>query len=207
MTLDFDVTVATEPGVYHNNAAAEGEDVAVTPTGPTAPITVLPTISIDDVTVTEGNSETTDATFTVSLNGASADPVTVDFATANGSAIAPGDYTRDDRRARLRAGRDLEADHRARQRGHDLRGERDFFVNLANASGATIVDGQGVGTIENDDAAPTLAIGNVSQTEGNDGATTFTLHGDEDGRDRACRERRLRDRGRRATRARRLRPG
>ncbi len=31
--------------------------------------------------------------FTVSLDAASANPITVDFATANNTAVAPGDYT------------------------------------------------------------------------------------------------------------------
>ena len=48
-------------------------------------------------TVTEGNSGTTDASFTVTLDQASASPMTVDFATADGTgpneATAPGDYT------------------------------------------------------------------------------------------------------------------
>src|SRR5207253_770473 len=42
-----------------------------------------------------------------------------------------------------------------------------FFVNLSNASpNATISDGQGMGTILNDDAAPTLSINDHSNNEG-----------------------------------------
>ena len=52
-----------------------------------------PTISINDVTVTEGNAGTTSATFTISLSAASGQTVTVTAATANGTAVAPGDYT------------------------------------------------------------------------------------------------------------------
>ena len=50
-------------------------------------------LSINDVTVTEGNSGTTNATFTVTLDGAATGTVTVDYATANGTATAPSDYT------------------------------------------------------------------------------------------------------------------
>src|SRR5439155_345582 len=52
-----------------------------------------------------------------------------------------------------------------------------FFVNLSNPTGgATISDGQGQGTIVNDDTAPTLAIDDVSQAEGSTGGTTaFTF--------------------------------
>jgi len=50
-----------------------------------------------------------------------------------------------------------------------------FFVNLSNASGATITDNQGLGTITNDDSAPTLAINDVTAAEGNSGTTAFTF--------------------------------
>ena len=48
-----------------------------------------------------------------------------------------------------------------------------FFVILSDAVGATIADSQGVGTILTDE--PTLAIDNVSKSEGNRGTTTFTF--------------------------------
>src|SRR5207247_1909598 len=52
-----------------------------------------PTISINNVTVTEGNTgSTTNATFSVSLSAASPQSITVDYSTANGTATAPADY-------------------------------------------------------------------------------------------------------------------
>ncbi|MCB0931195.1 MAG: cellulose binding domain-containing protein, partial [Mycobacterium sp.] len=59
-----------------------------TATPPTAP-----TMSISDVSVTEGNSGTTNANFAVSLSNAATTPVTVAYATANGTATAGSDYT------------------------------------------------------------------------------------------------------------------
>src|SRR5205085_10704535 len=52
-----------------------------------------PRISINDVTVTEGNTGSVNATFTVSLSAAYDQAVTVHFDTANGSAKAGSDYT------------------------------------------------------------------------------------------------------------------
>src|SRR5262245_41160837 len=49
-------------------------------------------ISIGDATVTEGNSGTVNATFTVSLSGSSSKKITVDFATSDGTATAGADY-------------------------------------------------------------------------------------------------------------------
>ena len=53
----------------------------------------VPTLSIGDRTVTEGDSGTVDATFTVTLSTVSGRTVTVDYATANGTATSPADYT------------------------------------------------------------------------------------------------------------------
>ena len=50
-----------------------------------------------------------------------------------------------------------------------------FFVNVTNVTGATVTDGQGQGTIVNDDAAPNLTINDVSAERGNAGTTTFTF--------------------------------
>ena len=52
----------------------------------------VPSLSIDDVTMTEGDASSSDATFTVTLSAASGLPVSVDWATVDGTAEAPGDY-------------------------------------------------------------------------------------------------------------------
>src|SRR5436189_155927 len=51
------------------------------------------TLSINDVTVVEGDGGPTNAVFTVTLSAAAAAPVTVNFATRNNSAISGTDYT------------------------------------------------------------------------------------------------------------------
>src|SRR5262249_14466752 len=54
----------------------------------------VPNLTINDVSVTEGNAgTTTTANFTVSVNGATAQTITVDFATADQTATAGSDYT------------------------------------------------------------------------------------------------------------------
>src|SRR4029078_3486494 len=53
---------------------------------------LLPALSVNDVTVTEGNSGTVSATFNVALSPAAIGTVTVGFATANGTATAGSDY-------------------------------------------------------------------------------------------------------------------
>ena len=52
--------------------------------------------------------------------------MTVDYATADGSAAAPGDYAAGSGTAHLQPGPDREADHRRRQRRHHRRDDRDL---------------------------------------------------------------------------------
>src|SRR3989442_1314802 len=49
-----------------------------------------------------------------------------------------------------------------------------FLVNVTSVSGASIGDGQGMGTIINDDT-PSLSVGDVSANEGDSGTSTFTV--------------------------------
>ena len=49
-------------------------------------------------------------------------------------------------------------------------------MNLSNVNAnASILDGQGVGTITNDDTAPTFSIDDVTHNEGNAGTTSYTF--------------------------------
>ena len=50
-----------------------------------------------------------------------------------------------------------------------------FTVHLSGATNATISDADGLGTITNDDAAPTFSIDDVTHNEGNAGTTTYTF--------------------------------
>ena len=59
-----------------------------------------PTLSINDVTVTEGDTGTLNANFTVTMSAVSGQNVSVDFATADDTATAPADYAADERHAR-----------------------------------------------------------------------------------------------------------
>src|SRR5204862_4648968 len=54
--------------------------------------TVVPTLTIDDATVAEGDSGTVSLTFTVTLVGSSAGSVSVNYATGQRTAIAGVDY-------------------------------------------------------------------------------------------------------------------
>ncbi|HJQ25361.1 MAG TPA: hypothetical protein VKA60_15685, partial [Blastocatellia bacterium] len=65
------------------------DDFSVTPHG----ASVQPNLTINDVSLNEGNAGTTTFTFTVSLSSAAPGDVTFDIATADGTATQPSDYT------------------------------------------------------------------------------------------------------------------
>jgi hypothetical protein len=109
-------------------------------------------IAINDLTTAEGNAGQTAFRFTVSLDAAQAAPVTVDFATADGTATAPGDYAATRGTLTFAPGEIAKAV--TVQVNGDTRKEANesFNLNLSNATGnATIADSQAVGTIVNDD--------------------------------------------------------
>src|SRR5439155_9420542 len=105
-------------------------------------------LSIDDVSAAEGNSGTTPFTFTVNLSAASSAPVTVNFATQNGTALTGEDYLSASGSLTFAPGETSKPI--TVQVSGDTTPELDetFYVNLSGASAsAFIADGQGVGTI------------------------------------------------------------
>jgi hypothetical protein len=111
----------------------------------------LPTLSITDVSVNEGNTGTATAVFTVRLSALSGKTVTVNYATADGSASSPSDYAVAGGTLIFSPG-DLEKSIAITVNGDmDNEPNETFLVNLAVPFQATILRGQGTGTILNDD--------------------------------------------------------
>ncbi len=136
-----------------------------------------PDVTINDVTVTEGNTGTVSATFTVTLSTASASTVTVNFATADGTATAPADYQSNSGALTFNPG-DLTKTITVLVNGDTLdEASETFFVNLTSATNGVLIDNQGHGTITDNDPTPSLSINDVSVAEGDSGTTaaTFTV--------------------------------
>ncbi|VVJ17765.1 Na-Ca exchanger/integrin-beta4 [Amycolatopsis camponoti] len=110
-------------------------------------------LSINDVTVDEGSGGApVPATFTVSLlGGAAPNPVTVHYATANGTATAPADYAATSGDVTFAPGET--AKPVTVPVAPDTVDEPDetFTVTLSAPVGAGLVDPTGVGTIVDDD--------------------------------------------------------
>ena len=133
-----------------------------------------PTISVADITVVEGSSGTTNAVFTVQLSAASPDTITVDYATADGTATAGSDYT-------STSGTLTFANRTTSQTvtvpvTADALDEPDetFFLDLSDPVQATISDARGQATISDDDPLPSLSIADVTAGE-SAGTMTFTV--------------------------------
>ncbi|MCR9253694.1 MAG: cadherin domain-containing protein, partial [bacterium] len=131
----------------------------------------------DDVAVTEGNSGTTTASFTVSLSAASGKTITVDYATSDNTATtADGDYDQETTTTltfnpgETSKSVDITVNGDTKDEANET-----FYVDLSNPTNSTISDNQGVGTINNDDTAPTISIDDVAVTEGNSGTTTASF--------------------------------
>jgi hypothetical protein len=110
-----------------------------------------PTISINDVSVIEGNAGTKTATFTLTLSGASVEAIAVRAITSGGTATATADYSSVNTVVIFQPGvvtRTLDVTIVG-----DTNQESDetFLVDLSEPFGTTIADGQGVGTILDDD--------------------------------------------------------
>jgi hypothetical protein len=116
---------------------------------------VVPLLSVNDVTSSEGNSGVTDFIFTVSLSGgvAGAQGVSFDFFTAGGTATSDIDFlSLASSRYTIFAG-ESQWQFSVGILGDTLfEADETFFVNITNVIGAFVTDGQGLGTILNDDA-------------------------------------------------------
>ena len=136
-----------------------------------------PSLTINDVTLTEGDVGTQTATFTVTLSAAAGRTVTTNYTTANATATAPADYTATSGTLTFTPGTTTQ--QVSVVVAGDVLDEADetFQVRLSAAVNATIAKGTGVGTITDNDPTPTAVINDVTITEANTGtrAMTFTV--------------------------------
>jgi subtilisin family serine protease len=111
-----------------------------------------PSITIDDVTLAEGDAGTVDAVFTVTLSEPSTDTVTVQFATADGTATAGSDYVAASATLEFSGGAVTQTITLQVNGDLDPEADETFFVDLTSLTNAILADSQGVGTIVDDDA-------------------------------------------------------
>jgi Calx-beta domain/FG-GAP-like repeat len=114
----------------------------------------LPTISIADVSVAEGDSGTTSAGFNLALSSASGKLVSLTYSTADGTATAGSDFQAASNQVLNIAPGATSAVISIPVNGDvSIEPDETFFINLSNALNSTIARAQGSGTITNDDAS------------------------------------------------------
>ena len=170
-TRKFWVTV-----VVHNDDVREGDEtftlelsnvrgVAVGQGVATGTITepeVPPVVSVADAKASEGGT----LAFAVTLDQASDAEVTVDYATANGTATAGEDYTAASGALTFSAGETSKTVSVASLTDTATEGDETFTLTLSNPSGATLGDGQATGTITEPEAPPALSVADAKANEG-----------------------------------------
>ncbi|GAB1434362.1 hypothetical protein MASR2M32_05730 [Sphaerotilus sulfidivorans] len=155
-----------------------------------------PRISINDPAAVNEGDGTNTVTFTVTLSNASDLPVTVAYATANGTALAGSDYVAQNGTLTFAPGQTTATITVTILDDALYEGPEDFSVVLSSPTNAVILDGSGIATIKDDgtgtivdptptdppptpdDDRPTVAINDVVVNEaGNYAEFTVTLTG------------------------------
>jgi hypothetical protein len=188
LSLPITATVGTTPlAVVAGDFNGDGlPDVAVANSGSgnvsvllndgTWPAPNAPSLSINNVTVTEGETGTISAVFTVSLSAASSQTITVHYATADGSAtVADNDYTATSGTLTF-APNQTTANINVPVVGDRIAELNETFsVNLTQPTNTflSLTNSTGVGTIV--DNAPRISINNVTQNEAGHGSTVFVF--------------------------------
>jgi hypothetical protein len=136
-----------------------------------------PSVSVNDASVTEGNAGTVNATFTVTLSAVYGQSVTVNYSTATGTATAGSDFQTASGTLTFAPGETGKTITVVVLGDQMFEPNESFAVHLSGATNATIGDGNGTGTIVNDDTfvPPSISISDVSKVEGRNGNTMFVF--------------------------------
>jgi Calx-beta domain-containing protein len=150
-TIEPDETFVVNLSSPTNATISDAQGVGTILNDDFAPLPAL--LSISNASVTEGNSGTTTAMFTVTLTPASTQTVTVAYGMADGTATAGSDYVLNSGTLTFAPGVSTQPISVTVNGDTAVELDETFVVNLSGATNATIGDAQGTGTIVNDDAS------------------------------------------------------
>lgn len=135
---------------------------------------VAPSFAISSASATEGGT----ITFTVTKTGTTANSLSVNYGTANGSAIAPGDYGATSGTLTFLPGETSKTITVSTVNDTTYEMNETFSVYLSGATGgASIASPTGTGTINDNDAMPTLSVANTTVIEGQHANVTVMKSG------------------------------
>ena len=113
-----------------------------------------PSLSVSDETVAEGNAGQTQVEFEVTLSNGSPNPGRVRISTRDATATAPDDYAPEVRTLKFQPGDVFESFSVGVNGDTTFELEETFLVEASDVESASIADGLGSATIQNDDQAP-----------------------------------------------------
>ena len=169
------VTTLPSPFTVNTNLNIAAVNTTSTPVSVSLPTTVLcidscgtpppppPQVSINNVTVNENAGN---AVLQICLSATSTQTVTVQYTTANGSALAGTDYTASSSTATIPAGQTCTSISIPILNDAAGEAQENFTVSLSNPTNATIGGGTGTVTI-NDDDQPQFNCDNIAIYNGN----------------------------------------
>jgi len=137
-----------------NGLTVEDDSSVVTIIGDDAP----PVVSVADSTVIEGNDGSSSVTVEFTLSKVAAETVTVNYATADGTAVAGDDYVSQTGTVTFAPGQTSALVSFGIVGDTVQEPDETFTVNLTNAVNGQIGDGTGVVTIQNDDQIPVVMV-------------------------------------------------
>ncbi|MCA9030578.1 MAG: hypothetical protein KDA66_07200 [Planctomycetaceae bacterium] len=175
--LDAQLSVSVAAGTYFLHVSGVGKgDPAGTGysdygslgqysfTGTVVPTSSLPSLSVANASVTEGGT----LSFVVTLSAASNVPVSFDYSTTNGTAIAGSDYLAASGTIVIPAGTTSAIVNVSTTQDSDYEADETLALSLTGSVGAIIGVPNATGTILNDDQAPlpSISISDASVNEG-----------------------------------------
>ncbi len=153
------------------NGASNALIANPTATGTIVDQDTMPNISIDNVSVMTAPLGPLSAVFTVTLDQVGTVPVTLNYATADGTALAGVDYTAVQGMLTFAPGETVQTITVPIATSTMQEMTKTFFVNLSGATNGTILHGQGIGTIISGIPAPSISITNATVTAPASGST------------------------------------
>jgi hypothetical protein len=118
-----------------------------------------PSLSIDDVTVAEGNAGTTTMSLRVTLSKRSTQAVSVGYATSDGTATAPSDYVSANGTLSFAPGETSKTVAVSVVADTAIEPDETVAVTLSSPVNATIANGSATATIRNDDTQVPVVAG------------------------------------------------
>lgn len=133
-----------------------------------------PTLTINDISRNEGSSST-QYNFQVTLSAPSGKSIPLRFSTADGTAVNPEDYFAVNVNTTIQPGATSASFGVTVPGDNTHEPDENFFANISETSNVTVIDGQGIGSIFNDDPMPSVSILGTSAAEGNSGTVNRML--------------------------------